>query len=104
MVNYLWLDPVTGDTAVRANAPQGWAHVCYYYTNDSPALIISTIPSIKYWVESHQSNSIAPSGIIGNKISLTLQGTEEVIAFWAVKLLNCPLMDIQVGKNLIMIK
>ena len=70
MVNYLWLDPQTGDTAVRANAPTGWIHVCYYYTNDTPALIVSTIPAIRYMVESHPTRGIAPSGIIGNIIEL----------------------------------
>ena len=67
MVKYLWLDPSTGDTAVRANQPTGWVHV-YYYNIDN-ALIVSTIPSIRQFVETHSTNAIPPSGIIGNKIS-----------------------------------
>ena len=105
MVNYLWLDPQTGDTAVRANPPTGWIHVCYYYTNDTPALIVSTIPAIRHMVEAHPLQAVPPSGIIGNKISLTLtSGSEQIINFWASILMNCPLIRVQTGPNILIIK
>ena len=80
MVKYLWLDPTTGDTAVRANQPAGWSHV-YYYQIES-TLIVSTIASIRQYVESAPNYSIPPSGIIGNKINLTLTASEPTIQYW----------------------
>ena len=101
MVKYLWLDPSTGDTAVRANQPTGWVHV-YYYNIDN-ALIVSTIPSIRQFVETHSTNAIPPSGIIGNKINLTISGDEKKIAFWESKLMNCPLIKLTSGIGMLIL-
>ena len=102
MVKYLWLDPSTGDTAVRANQPTGWVHV-YYYNIDN-ALIVSTIPSIRQFVETHSTNAIPPSGIIGNKINLTISGDEKKIAFWESKLMNCPLIKLTSGIGMLIFR
>ena len=101
MVKYLWLDPSTGDTAVRANQPAGWVHV-YYYTIES-TLIVSTIPSIRQYIESHPTMGVPPSGIIGNKINLTITASEPIIQFWAGLLGNCPLVKMTTGMGMMIL-
>ena len=101
MVKYLWLDPTTGDTAIRANKPTGWSHV-YYYTIEN-TLIVSTIPSVRQYVETHPTMSIPASGIIGNKINLTLTSDEKTINFWISVLTNCPLLKLTAGMGMLII-